>query len=775
MPVSLATRSLRAKIIILVVASVFATSALIGCLDYLSARQVAVDRGAERLASDTRYASATLTAAYQALKNDAAVVSRTPPVQGLIRSAVNGGFDAKEDSTTALWQRRLGQIFRSLMEVRPYYLQMLYIGFVDHGREIVRVKRELDGKLVVVGADGLQQHGDEAYFKEGAKTGKQSFSLSEVVYYGEQSRVDPDLVPTLRLMLPIFDEAGRRFGMIVIACDYERFIGSALANMRPGRDIYIADRQGNYIHRSRDGHVSTMQMAGYYTSAVPPFVKAFMSGTATNHQIDFGPLSGSLYTLQIVPGQPRADIGLFFLTPRDALMADAKLLGSRIALITSLLMVIAIALAAGFAEQITRPVAQVTAKIRSFAAGQTDAADLPVSSSDEIGELARAFCELILRLDAANLRRTQLSTQLDSFIANSVDGVIIIDESGLIQTINASALDILGYEEAELVGCNVSMLMPEPQRSAHDGHLARYRETGQKAYLGTIRDEKARCKDGRIIPISLAINEVMIGKSRIFAATIRDMTAIERAHYDVRRYAAELERSNQELDQFAYVASHDLKAPLRVIDNTSSWLEEDLEDKLTEKDRKHLGVLRSRVKRMDKLLDDLLDYSRVGRAKDDRQREIVSGSQLVDDILALLAPPSGFTIDVAPDFAAIQVARMPLQQVLYNLINNAIKHHDRDTGTIALGVERLPGRFRFTVRDDGPGVPTQYQKQIFEMFSTLKPRDEVEGSGMGLAIVKKTVEFFGGTIEIASGNERGAVFTFTWPGNEEVNIAGAAA
>lgn len=239
--------------------------------------------------------------------------------------------------------------------------------------------------------------------------------------------------------------------------------------------------------------------------------------------------------------------------------------------------------------------------------------------------------------------------------------------------------------------------------------------------------------------------------------------------------AKELERSNQELDRFAYVASHDLKAPLRVIDNASGWLEEDLQDTLTEKGRKYLRLLRNRVQRMEKLLDDLLAYARIGRAKDDGQNEIVTGNKLVSDILTLLSPPASFTVAVAPEFAAIRIARMPLQQVLYNLINNSIKHHDRDTGAIVLSVERMPGKYRFTVRDDGPGIPPQYHQQIFEMFTTLKPRDEVEGSGMGLAIVKKTVEFLGGRIEILPSNGRGTAFAFTWPNEIEELMSGAAA
>ena len=773
MAVRLATFSLRSKIIALVVASVSASSALIGCLDYFSAREVAVERGAEQLVSVTHFASAKVVAAIDALKNDAFVVSRAPPVQGLIRSVRNGGIDQQEDSTTALWRRRLGQIFGSLMAERPYYTQMRYVGLADHGREIVSVSRGLDGNLVVAAEDQLQQNGDEAYFKEGAKA-TQSFSLSDITYYSDQSRTEPDLVPTLRLALPIFDEAGRRFGMIVIACNYELFMGRALAEMEPGKEIYVADRRGNYIYRDSEGKVSTIQMAGYYSMAVPFFVKEFMSSAATDHQFAYGPLWGNLHTLKTIPGEPQADIGMFCLMPQAALMKSANHLGRRSAAITVLLLAAIIALAVGFAKQVTQPVALITEKIRSFANDKIDAADLPVDSSDEVGELARAFSDLIERLHLSKSNLSELSARFDSFVAASVDGVVIIDEEGIISAVNPSAVDMFGYEQEELIGQNVSMLMPEPHRSAHGGYIRGYRHTGKKNYIGTIRDERGRHKDGSIIPIALSISELPVGGGRIFAASIRDMTAVELSNNEIRRYAQELERSNKELDQFAYVASHDLKAPLRVIEHTAEWIEEDLQDTLSDKQRKYLTMMRNRVRRMEKLLDDLLDYARVGRSGDDRHAEMISGETMLADTLELLAPPAAFTVTASPQFAAVSVPRMPLQQVIYNLINNAIKHHDREAGAITVDVERIPEFLRFTVRDDGPGIPPEYQQKVFEMFTTLKPRDEVEGSGMGLALVRKTVAHHGGTIEISSGGERGAAFTFTWPDTAQA-ITGTAA
>jgi PAS domain S-box-containing protein len=219
---------------------------------------------------------------------------------------------------------------------------------------------------------------------------------------------------------------------------------------------------------------------------------------------------------------------------------------------------------------------------------------------------------------------------------------------------------------------------------------------------------------------------------------------------------------NKELEQFAYVASHDLKAPLRVIDNASKWLEEDLARHLTPDTRETMKLLRGRVQRMEKLLDDLLEYARIGRTPEGPPSEKIAGDSLVHDVLALL-PTNNFTFEIDPLFSTIQISRMPLQRILSNLIGNAIKHHDKPQGRIRLTMKEEKGFYAFAVRDDGPGIPTQFHDQIFKMFQTLRPRDQVEGSGMGLAMARKTVELFGGALSVESNSDRGCTFRFTWP------------
>lgn len=226
---------------------------------------------------------------------------------------------------------------------------------------------------------------------------------------------------------------------------------------------------------------------------------------------------------------------------------------------------------------------------------------------------------------------------------------------------------------------------------------------------------------------------------------------------------ANLTQSNEELERFAYICAHDLKTPLRAIYNLSQWLDEDVGESLSPQSKKYIADIHKRVRRMEKLLDDTLDYARSGSSEQFGASEMVDGRKLAEDVTTLASPPAGFTLVFGAGFDAIRVRRLPLQQILYNLVNNAIKHHNRKDGRVEVDVTEQKDHYVFTVKDDGPGIPQQFHEKIFEMFQTLQPRDKVEGSGMGLAIVKKVLMTLGGRITVDSELGKGATFTFTWP------------
>jgi PAS domain S-box-containing protein len=223
----------------------------------------------------------------------------------------------------------------------------------------------------------------------------------------------------------------------------------------------------------------------------------------------------------------------------------------------------------------------------------------------------------------------------------------------------------------------------------------------------------------------------------------------------------ELERSNKELDKFAYIASHDLRAPLRAIDNLSSWIAEDAGHVLPEPSKEHLAKLRGRVRRMEKLLEDLLAYSRIGRFSYNCERLVIK--QVLQESLALLNLPPTFHVTLVEPLPVIWAQRVPLELVLRNLIGNAIKHHHRSDGHVQIAAHEKERWVEFVISDDGPGIDPRFHDKIFEIFQTLQPRDTVEGSGVGLALVKKAIDIVGGTIAVESTTGVGATFRFTWP------------
>jgi signal transduction histidine kinase len=241
---------------------------------------------------------------------------------------------------------------------------------------------------------------------------------------------------------------------------------------------------------------------------------------------------------------------------------------------------------------------------------------------------------------------------------------------------------------------------------------------------------------------------------------LREVNATLEQRVDER--TAELERSNHELDQFAYVASHDLRAPLRDIELLASFISEDAAALLPTPSQRHLALLRGRIKRLDTLLLDLLSYSRAGRQR--HKVEQVEVAALLQDVIDLLNPPPGFQVELVESMPTLLAERTPLATILRNLVSNAIRHHDRpNSGRVTLTVEDKGEFVEFAVADNGPGIDPAFHTRIFEMFQTLKPRDQVEGSGLGLALVKRLVESRNGTIRVESSLGHGTTFRFTWP------------
>jgi len=256
-------------------------------------------------------------------------------------------------------------------------------------------------------------------------------------------------------------------------------------------------------------------------------------------------------------------------------------------------------------------------------------------------------------------------------------------------------------------------------------------------------------------------NDIMDALAMGIELMIENISASEQTK---RKYLISIEKTNKELDQFAYIISHDLKSPLRAITNLSQWIEDDLGKDVSEDIKKNMTLLRSRVHRMETLIVGVLEYSKSTR--NNERNETVDVKKLLVDLIDLIAPPASFQIEIKENMPTIDTEKIKLEQVFSNLISNAIKYHDNPLqGSITIDCKKSDGMYIFSVQDNGPGIEPEYHEMVFKIFQTLSVNEKTDSNGIGLSIVKKIIEEKGGRVWIESEKGKGTRFVFTWPQN----------
>ena len=374
----------------------------------------------------------------------------------------------------------------------------------------------------------------------------------------------------------------------------------------------------------------------------------------------------------------------------------------------------------------------------------------------EVGERRRAEEEL-----------RQSEEKYSKLFRHSNDGILLANLSLKIVDANQKVLELLTYSREDILALKISDLYsPEVSLSLE--------EFWQQLMKNGVAHVETHCRkrDDVYFPAELSASLVEIGGKRVIQAIVRDITlrlqaeaawqaANDELEHRVQERTAELAAANEQLEQFAYVASHDLRAPLRGISSLAMWIEEDLEDVLKDETREYMNLLHRRIHRMEALIEGILEYSRLDSAE--TQLERVDVTELLNEVIDLLNPPPTLSVKVGNAMPILMTERIKLGQVFSNLIGNAIKYHDKLNGYIHITVQHNGQFYEFEVADNGPGIAPEYHQKIFGIFETLQARDQVESSGVGLALVKKIVEMEGGRISVQSDEGEGARFRFTWP------------
>ncbi len=390
-----------------------------------------------------------------------------------------------------------------------------------------------------------------------------------------------------------------------------------------------------------------------------------------------------------------------------------------------------------------------------------------LSTARDITECRQAE-EALRHSEAALAGKTAL---LDAQLNSTIDGILVVDPQGRKILQNRRCIELWGIPN-DIVADNDDEQQVEFVKN-RTKDPAKFVE--KVLYLYEHPDEVSRDEveliDGVVLdrysaPVT-GVDGAYFGRIWLF----RDIT--ERKQVE-RRQAQLLEQVtaiNQDLQDFAYIVSHDLKAPLRGIRTLAEWLAADYQDQLDDQGKENLRLLGSRAERMQALIDGVLQYSRIGRAEEGASP--VALDRVVPEIVANLGAPEHIAIHIDADLPTVEANPTRITQVFQNLLSNAIKYMDKPHGEISVGCEEAEGFWKFSVRDNGPGIEEKYFDRLFKLFQTLERRDSRESTGVGLAIVKKIVEGYGGKVWVESEIGRGSAFFFTLPRTPEQVAAGA--
>lgn len=373
-----------------------------------------------------------------------------------------------------------------------------------------------------------------------------------------------------------------------------------------------------------------------------------------------------------------------------------------------------------------------------------------------------------LRLSGVMLDITQQEEQ-DELLRVAVEsapcGVLLVDDAGKIRLANQNASELFGWSIDELLGSEVERLVPTEARDRHVELRRSFRSDHPGGRPMSQRDVMAKRRDGTEFPVEVLLNPVRFRGERGVISTVIDISDRKRAESEMRDNAAKLQSRNEALDEFAYMVSHDLKAPLRGILMVTEWLEADHGPQLGEEIQEQLVLLRSRAHAMHSLISGALAYARANR--EEGEVLVVDSGAVLDEVLNLLDAPEG--VVHRRDLPKLRCDRDHLTKILMNLVGNALTYGVSDDPRVDVFAERTEeeGRpvWRFCVADNGPGIDARFHDRVFRMFKRL-PGAKGDSSGVGLAIVKRLVERSGGTCWLDSEPGAGARFFFTIPSSE---------
>nr|WP_321444133.1 ATP-binding protein [uncultured Cohaesibacter sp.] len=727
--------------------------AILLCIFYYDyTRKIVLDTEARNLREETRMVVQKYAGIYFELRNEAFVISQLPPIDGLIASTTNNGVDPRDGSTTEHWRSRLETIFVSLLKARRHYTQLRYIGVADGGRELVRVNQTSDG-IAVVSPEDLQQKQNEPYFQSGLKLKAGQIFYSNVSYNREHGHVDETRTPTIRTVMPVFDEGEKLFGFVVINVNYEMMMRHGFENNVPPNIAYVINNHGDYLKIDAGKKLKDFEFhedENYSPNEIVSYFKGLQQNEGKFETKDF---LSYFVKLNVNPMNSHVFVGVAQISNKADVLAPVKDSLRSFLFISVFLVVVLTLLTLPLARRMTSVLRMLALAIQSEDSSRFGD-DFSDCSNNEIGELARVSKRMAMNL-------LESRAQAETVLENVADGILTFDEAYKVIGSNRAAEHIFGYRREELIGKSAEEILLNLA-----GDPICFMELRHERFWSGPSDQAEHevvglHQDGLRFPATLSMRRVDITERFLLTVVVRDITERKRQEEEREDLIARLVRSNQELDSFAHIAAHDLREPLRAIHNHSSFLLEDYDEILDSGGKKRLGRLQFLARRMEKLVADLLHFSRLGGG--DSAMELTDVALILADIEMTsrdLFETNNVQLTLSTSLPQIQCDRVRVTEVFRNLIANAIKYNDKELKQVEVGYDPETGVFH--VRDNGIGIEDMYFASVFKLFKRLESSNEFsDGTGAGLTFVEKIVHQHGGTIWLQSELGKGTTFFFT--------------
>ncbi|MDH5665224.1 MAG: ATP-binding protein [Nitrosopumilus sp.] len=771
------------KISLLSVFLITLTATGVAFVFYYSSSKTLLSHTSEELSHHVENQGDHLFQKMEAIIKDVQFLSNMPPVQGIVRARLSGGFDKKGDSSQSLWQNRLSSIFATLMHSHQEYAQIRYID--AKGYELVRVERDKHDRVTRIPDRDLQFKGDRPYVTETIQLPEGRIYLSEIDLNREHGKVMVPHTPMLRAATPIYTKTGDIFGLVIINMDLtNEFAHLQHQHHKLGHTLYVTNDRGDFlVHPVKEKQFGFDFGNNYKLQQEFPHLTQFLSpenkskSIIRNIQIGDETIASVFvkFDLPLVNQQRFITMGMT-LPYSDILSAHTQPLTDSIWL-SVILIFAGITLSYIFSERVVIPIKQIARSVDDYASGKTDW-KLPVTHSDEIGMLARTFESMteqitnnqntLLHLNQSLEKKVALRTRDLSRFKTTLDmihdSVFIFDPITLkFIYVNQGATNLTGYSRNELM----NMTPVDLQNT--------FSEIDFREELNILIEEENPhltyqalniTKEKQEIPVEIFLQYVNPpGEKPRFVIISHDIVLRKKIEEEIIRAKNEAENANKVKSEFLARVSHELRTPMNAILGFGQLLNESDDLELNDTYKMYVEEMMKAGYHLLDLINEVLDLSQIESGKIEINKEFFNCHDVIIECLSLMKPDAdkkGITLECRIDnniVAKINNDKKRFMEIMLNFISNAIKYN-RPEGRVTITLDDLSNkRIRVNVTDTGMGLDDEQQQRLFNPFDRAGAEySQIEGTGIGLVIVKRLVESMGGDIGFSSIVNKGSTF-----------------